>query len=144
VKYERQQRSLVYSMQSLHPNSRMADYSTFVECGDVAFYPPGATDEKHLQTWREYDKLHRGRADDPTYFGYWLVGGAGNELLTSGPHQGFIGSAEHVVHSRTDTLALQVVMAKGHRNAFKGGKRRQKCVGHYVPSQEAERQPEDD
>jgi hypothetical protein len=36
--------------------------------------PPGATDEKHLQTWREYDNLHRGRADDPTYFGYWLVG----------------------------------------------------------------------
>jgi hypothetical protein len=33
VKYERQQRSLVYSMQSLHPNSRMADHSTFVECG---------------------------------------------------------------------------------------------------------------
>jgi hypothetical protein len=100
---------VVYSMQSLHPN--MADHSTFVECGDVAFYPPGATDEKHLETWREYDNLHRGRADDPTYFGYWLVGGAGNELLTSGPHQGFIGSAEHVVHSRTDTLALQVVIA---------------------------------
>ena len=92
------QRRLVHSMQSLHPNSRMADYSTFVECGDVAFYPPGATDEKHLQAWREYDNLHRGRADDPTDFGYWLVGGAGNELLTSGPHQGFIGSAEHVVH----------------------------------------------
>jgi hypothetical protein len=45
----------------------MADYSTFVECGDVAFYPPGATDEKHLETWREYDNLHRGKADDPTY-----------------------------------------------------------------------------
>eukprot|EP01046_Picozoa_sp_COSAG06_P044100 COSAG06_NODE_5887_length_3228_cov_14.702461_3_plen_104_part_00 len=51
-----------------------------------------------------------GKADDPTYFAYWLVG-AGNELLTSGPHQGFTGSAEHVVHSRTNTLALQVVIA---------------------------------
>jgi hypothetical protein len=38
----------------------------------VAFYPPGATDEKHLETWREYDNLEypkialRGRFCSPS------------------------------------------------------------------------------